>query len=155
MTRLRGFYGGSLLHLLATVMSFALVAAAFVGWARPGSDLRGVLTWVLGCLTGSELMLLPSAWLLDRIATGSHASTPSAPARGDIAYVFVPTVLSGLLLVVFAPLVFRFDEATFSAATAMTASPYLARWLLSTAVLFGASALIHAFKTARARRHAA
>lgn len=156
MRRLRDFYGGTPLHLLATVMSFALVGAGFVGWARPGSDLRGVLTWVLGCLVGSELVLLPSARLLDRIAIGvSHGNRRSQRQRRDLAYVLVPMLLSGLLLLVFAPLIFRFDDASFAAATAMTTAPYLARWLFSTAVLFGASALIHALKLARERRRAA
>lgn len=155
MTRFRDFYGGKPLHLLATVMSFALVAAGFVGWARPGSDLRGVVLWLLGSIVATELVLFPSAWLLDRIATGvSHGTTGSEPTRGEIAYIRVPALLSGLLLIVFAPLIFSFDGATYAAVTATTTSRYLSRWLFSVAALFGISALAYAVRLARGRRRA-
>jgi hypothetical protein len=153
--RFRHFYGGQPLHLLATVMSFALVAAGFVGWAQPGSDLRGVLLWLLGCLIATELVLLPSAWLLDRIAIGaSHGSASSDRIRSEVAYVRTPALLSGLLLIVFAPLIFSFDGATYTAVTATTTSRYLSRWLFSTAALFGISAVTYAIKLARDRRRA-
>ena len=156
MRRFRHFYGGKPLHLLATVISFALVTAGFVGWATPGSDLRGVIAWVLGCVIVTDLVLHPVAWLLDRIATGvSHGADAPQATRADVAYVRVPALLSGLLLLVFAPIIFSFDDANFKAFTGMTTSVYLSRWLFTTAALFGGSALLYAYRLGRDRRRRA
>lgn len=156
MSGFRRFYGGQPLHLLATVMSFALVTAGFTGWATPGSDLGGVLVWFVGCLIGAELVLIPSAWLLDRIAAGvSHELVGPESIRAGAAYVRVPALLSGLMLLVFAPVILNADGATFSLVTGTTTSRYLSRWLFTTAALFGISALSYAFKRGRDRRRGA
>lgn len=155
MRRFRDFYGGQPLHLLASIACFALIVAGFAGWLAPGSDPRGILTWLLGCLVAFELVLAPFAWLLDRIAFGAggrrrHGAV--VPLGGGRAYVRVPALLSGLLLLVFAPLIFRLGSATFSASTGYIPTGYLYRWLFATAGLFAASALLYAVSLARARR---
>src|ERR1700760_4164967 len=71
MTRIRRFYGAQPLHLLATIVSFALVAAGVAGWFEACSDPRGILFWALGSGVAFEAILWPLAWLLDRIALGS------------------------------------------------------------------------------------
>ena len=72
-------------------------------------------------------------------ACGSPLSTTSA----------VPALLSGLMLLVWFPLIARKAPATFENASARSADPYLGRWLLLTAALFAGSALL---LVARARR---
>jgi hypothetical protein len=154
MTPIRRFYGAQPLHLLATIVSFAIVAAGVVGWFQTGSDPRGILLWALGCVVAVEAILLPLAWLLDQIALGSRVGQPSArPPRGprNRAYVRVPALLSALLLIVSAPLIFRADTPVFEATTGLTPPDYLARWLLATAAMFVISALAYAVSLRRAR----
>ena len=105
------------LHALAIVVSFAIVAAGVAGWFQSGSDPRGIIIWALGSAIAFEWILLPLAWLLDRIAFGPRTLRPVAPeASGEVrpnrAYLRVPALLSGLLLIVFAPLIFRADTPT-------------------------------------------
>jgi hypothetical protein len=154
MTRIRRFYGAQPLHLLATIVSFALVAAGVAGWFQAGSDPRGILLWALGCGVAFEAILWPLAWLLDRIALGSQLGDRGArPWRGprNRAYVRVPALLSALLLIVFAPLIFGADTPDYEATTGLTPPDYLARWLLATAAMFVISAFAYALSLRRKR----
>jgi hypothetical protein len=154
MTRIRRFYGAQPLHLLATIVSFALVAAGVAGWFQAGSDPRGILLWVLGCGVAFEWILLPLVWLLDRIALGPRlGDRGSRPRLGprNRAYVRVPTLLSALLLIVSAPLIFRADTPDFEATTGLEPPDYLARWLLVTAAMFVISAFAYAMSLRRGR----
>ena len=154
MTPIRRVYGAQPLHLLAAIASFAIVAAGVAGWFQAGSDPRGILLWVLGSGAAFEWILLPLAWILDRIALGSRAGDGSLRPRvgpRNRAYVRVPALLSALLLLVFAPLIFRADTPTFEATTGITPPDYLARWLLATAAMFVISAFAYALSLRRAR----
>jgi hypothetical protein len=158
VTRVRRFYGAQPLHLLATIVSFAIVAAGVAGWFQAGSDPRGILLWVLGCGVAFEWILLPLAWLLDRIALGSRlGDRDSGPRLGprlrprNRAYVRVPTLLSALLLIVSAPLIFRADTPDFEATTGIRPPDYLARWLPATAAMFVVSAFWYAVSVRRDR----
>jgi hypothetical protein len=157
MSRLRRVHDGEPLHLLAIVVSFAIVAAGVAGWFQAGSDPRGIILWVLGSALAFEWILLPLAWLLDRVALGPRTlrPLPAGPTRvpANRAYVRVPALLSVLLLIVFAPLIFRADTPTFAATTGMAPPDYLARWLLATAAMFVASAVAYALSLRRARLH--
>ncbi len=147
MTRVRRFDGAQPLHVLATIVSFALVAAGVAGWFQAGSDPRGILLWALGSVVAFEWILLPLTWLLDRIALGSRrADREARPRLGpqNRAYVRVPTLLSALLLIVSAPLIFRADTPDFEATTGLQPPDYLARWLLATAAMFVISAFAYA-----------
>ena len=154
MTRIRRSYGAQPLHLLATIVSFALVAAGVAGWFQAGSDPRGIVLWVLGCGVAFEWILLPLAWLLDRIALGSRPGDRRSALRlgpRNRAYVRVPTLLSALLLIVSAPLIFRADTPDFEATTGLEPPDYLSRWLLATAAMFVISAFAYALSLRRGR----
>lgn len=159
MRRLRTFYGAGPLHLLATIVCFAIVITGFAGWLAPGSDPRGILLWLIGCIVAADLVLIPVAWVLDRIAFGARPwrrtgdrTITDVPASGA-AYVRVPALLSGLLLIVYAPLIFQLGKSTFMTSTGQVPSGYLFRWLYATAALFAGSALLYATKAWRARAH--
>jgi hypothetical protein len=154
MTRVRRFYGAQPLHLLATIVSFAIVAAGVAGWFQAGSDPRGILLWALGSGVAFEWILLPLAWLLDRIALGSRLGDRGPRPRlgpRNRAYIRVPTLLSALLLIVSAPLIFRADTPDFAATTGFDPPDYLARWLLATAAMFVISAFVYALSLRRDR----
>jgi hypothetical protein len=152
------------LRVLAIVVSFAIVAAGVAGWFQAGSDPRGIILWALGSAIAFEWILLPLAWLLDRVAlgrsrtlgfahdrtAGDQAGAGRAPANH--AYVRVPALLSALLLIAFAPLIFRADTPRFVATTGIAPPDYLARWLLATAAMFAVSAAAYAVSLRRARR---
>jgi hypothetical protein len=153
VTRIRRFYGAQPLHLLATIISFAIVAAGIAGWFQTGSDPRGILLWALGSVVAFEWILMPLAWLLDRIALGSRPEERGRRPRlgpRNRAYLRVPALLSALLLIVFAPLIFRADTADFEATTGIAPPDYLARWLLATAAMFVVSAFAYALSLRRA-----
>jgi hypothetical protein len=151
--RFRAYYGAQPLHLLAVLVSFALVAAGFVSWFEPGSDTRDILAWLAVCAVGVELILLPLAWALDRIAFGSTSRPSHSSSRRAVrAYVRVPAMLSGLLLLVFLPLILRLGGSTYRSSTGTAPHDYLARWLLASACLFAGSALLYAARLARSRR---
>jgi hypothetical protein len=152
VNRVRRFYGAQPLHLLATIVSFAIVAAGVAGWFQAGSDPRGILLWVLGSGVAFEWILLPLAWLLDRIALGSHVGRRGARfGPRNRAYIRVPALLSALLLIVFAPLIFEADTPDFEATTGFRPPDYLARWLLATAAMFVISAFAYALSLRRGR----
>ena len=168
MSRLRRFYGAQPLHLLATVVSFAIVAAGVAGWFQAGSDSRGIIIWALGSVIAFEWILLPLAWVLDRIALGPRTPrtprTPrplgaprpagasrTLPGPANRAYVRVPALLSALLLIVFAPLIFRAETPDFEATSGIAPPDYLARWLLATAAMFVISAVAYALSLRRSR----
>ena len=168
MSRLRRFYGAQPLHLLATVVSFAIVAAGVAGWFQAGSDSRGIIIWALGSVIAFEWILLPLAWALDRIALGPRTPrtprTPrplgaprpagasrTLPGPANRAYVRVPALLSALLLIVFAPLIFRAETPDFEATSGIAPPDYLARWLLATAAMFVISAVAYALSLRRSR----
>ena len=151
MTRIRRFYGAQPLHLLATIVSFAIVAAGVAGWFQAGSDPRGILLWALGAGVAFEIIVLPLAWLLDRIALGVGDRARPRLGPPNRAYVRVPALLSALLLIVFAPLIFRADTPNFQAITGIRPPDYLARWLLATAAMFVISAVLYALSLRRNR----
>ncbi|HET9893084.1 MAG TPA: hypothetical protein VFQ42_21590, partial [Mycobacterium sp.] len=80
-----------------------------------------------------------------------------APARPDPAvpllnYLRVPALGAGLTLLVFLPGIARQGATTYRAATGQTQDPFLGRWLLLTAAMFGVSAAIYATRSAMSRR---
>ena len=153
MKRFRAHYGAQPLHLLAVLVSFAIIAAGFAKLFAPGSDTRGVLEWLAGCTVAFELVLLPLAWALDRIAFGPASRRRRRPTRGPSrAYVRIPAMLSGLLLLVFLPLILDLGGSTYRATTGSTPHVYLARWLIATGCMFAISALLYAASAARTSR---
>ncbi len=139
---------GSPLQLLLLACSFAL--AAYAGVRLLAGDWRGVALWIVGAALLHDLVLLPLYTAADRAvmrgldAGGRRARTP---------YVRVPAVLSGLLLLVWFPLISGMVSERYRTATGLSPDGFLARWLLITAALFGGSALLLALRVRRAAKH--
>ena len=145
MIRLRRFYGAQPLHLMATIVAFAIVAAGVAGWFQPGSDPRGIIVWFILCDIAVEAILLPLAWALDRLARLGGGPAPASsvvtPARRAVAFIGIPGALSLLLLAVFAPLILRADTGAFTSITGIAPPNYLVRWLIATAAMYAISAV--------------
>jgi hypothetical protein len=139
---MRARYGASPLHLLAHLAVLALVAWALLQVADRPDGMR-IVIWLALSAVVHDLVLLPFYGLLDRAA---RRATP----RAAINYVRVPALLSGLLALVFFPVISGKGEPSFTRASGLTYDGYLARWLLITAALFAVSGAVYLLKARRA-----
>ncbi|MGA8520321.1 MAG: hypothetical protein WB735_19770, partial [Pseudonocardiaceae bacterium] len=64
-------------------------------------------------------------------------------------YLRVPAMVSGLLLLVWSPLILRVSNGAYHAASGLSAQPFLARWIAVTVVLFAISAATLVVQTMR------
>jgi hypothetical protein len=153
--RMRALYGAGPLNLLVLVASFAIAGAAVAGWFQRPRDVLTVLEWFAAAIVLHDLVALPLYSLLDRIAFGGVGTGPH-PARvgasvSATAYLRIPAMLSGLLLLVFFPVVFGLGSGSELSASGIPESGYLAKWLLATGLMFAASGVAYAVAIARAR----
>ena len=138
MRALLRWYGASPLHLLAFLGCFGLAgyAAARLVPSRP----LGIAAWFLGAVVGHDLLLMPLYSLADRSAAAViRHRTAKLPALPWVNYLRVPAALSGLLLLVWFPLILRL-HTRYQASTTLSPSPFLWHWLAVTGALFLLSA---------------
>ena len=106
------------------------------------------------CLILHDGVGWPIYALADRVLT--RRARPGAARGGPgvtwINHVRVPTVISGLLFVMFAPMIFRLSNSSFEGITGFSENVYLWNWLLVSAILFGASGVLFLVRLGRARR---
>jgi len=136
MKLLRQRYGGGPGQLLATIACFAIAGAAVVGWSQRHKDFEAVLIWFAAAIVLHDLVLLPLYSLLDRVTV---ARLPAQAA----AYVRVPALICGLVLLAVFPTVLGFGAHTAQHASGVTEHGYLARWLALTGVVFLISGLAY------------
>ena len=161
-TRFRRLYGGHPLHLLTLIASFALVGYVIsvlgprqlwnsrVWW-------QSILVWFIAAIVLHDMVLFPLYALADRsLGAGWRAVTGRLPDRvpriPPINYVRIPVMASGLLFLMFFPGIIEQGRITYHNATGLTQAPYLDRWLLITATLFGASAVAYGIRLLLVRR---
>ena len=144
MRRQLRWYGASPPHLLALLACFGL--AGYAAARLVSSHPVAVVVWFGGAVIGHDLLLMPLYSLADRsaIAALSHRE-PHVPAAPWINYVRVPAALSGLLLLVWFPLILRL-RSPYHASTTLSADPYLWHWLAVTGTLFLLSAVAFALR---------
>lgn len=138
---------GSPLQLLLLASSFAL--AGYAGVRLLAGDWFGVALWIVGAALLHDLVLLPLYAGADRALVRGLGAVGR---RGRVMYVRVPAALSGLLLLVWFPLISGMVDRRYRLATGLSADGFLARWLLITAALFGGSALLLALRLRRAAK---
>jgi hypothetical protein len=144
MRRHLRWYGASPLHLLALLACFGLAgyAAARLIPAQP----LGVASWFLGAVIGHDLLLMPLYSLADRsVMAAIRHRDPQLPVTPWINYIRVPAALSGLLLLVWFPLILRLPSP-YHASTTLSADPYVWHWLAVTGALFLLSAVAFALR---------
>ena len=146
---LLGWYGAGPLNLLTMVGCFAL--AGYAAAELLPNNAIGIPVWFIGAVIGHDLFLFPLYTLADRSA-GAVLRHRAQKLRAVpvINYVRVPAVLSGLLLLVWFPLVFRLPTG-FPSATTLPLDPYLWHWLAVTGVLFLISAVAFALRVRAGR----
>jgi len=155
--RVKGHYGAHPLHLLTLLACFAFVGYVIsvmgpkqlwnsrVWW-------QSILVWFLGAIVLNDLVLFPFYALADRsLHAGWRAVTGHLPDRKPrvpiINYLRIPALGSGLLFAMFFPGIIEQGAPAYLRATGLTQAPFLDRWLLITAVLFGSSAVAYAARS--------
>lgn len=140
-------YGASPLHLLLTLACFAL--ALYAGIRLLKGDTMGVAIWFVGAALLHDLFLLPAYSLTDRAARflfrGRATAGERAPRPG-VNHLRVPAFVSGVLFLVWWPLILQ-KGGHYATYTALSPDGFLAHWLLITAALFTASAVILIVRT--------
>lgn len=151
LRRFRYEYGASPVHLLVALASFAISAWALAQALDVLSTPGKFLIWFLGAIVVHDFLFLPLYSLLDRGAAGAltRGDQPSRLRIAALNHLRIPVLLSGLMLLVWYPLILSKAAGGFERTTGMTTDVYLGRWLALTAVLFAGSAILLA---ARARR---
>ena len=152
MRRRLRWYGASPLHLLTLLACFGL--GGYAAARLVSSHLVAVLAWFGGAVIGHDLLLMPLYSLADRSAMAAiRHREPDSPAARWINHVRVPAALSGLLLLVWFPLILRL-RSPYHASTTLSADPYLWHWLAVTGMLFLLSAVAFALRLRRQSRAA-
>jgi hypothetical protein len=149
------WYGANPLHLLTLVGCLAL--AGYAAEKLPPRHAIAILEWLVGAVIGHDLILMPLYTVADRsvLAVFRHRQ-PHLPTVPWINYLRVPVALSGMLLLIWFPLIFRLPTR-FTLLTSLPLDPYLWHWLAVTGALFLLSALALALRlgTSRDRPEAA
>jgi hypothetical protein len=149
---LRRHYGAGPLHLFGLLVSFA-VAAYVVTRILGAQGWKAIFLWFVVCLIVHDFIAWPLYTLADRIALRlDHRTGHGHPRVPWINHVRAPTIISGLLLVLFFPLIFRLSNSTYQPITGFDENIYLANWLVVTAILFGVSAGLYLGRYLMARR---
>ena len=154
MNRFRRLYGAGPAHLVALLVSLLVSGLAVRRFFdADAAETVKILVWFgLGIVT-ADLVFLPLYSVADRILSRHPADGPGAArfARARM-HVRVPLILSGLLLLVFAPLILRRNPGDFGDASSLSPDPFLHRWLIAAAGLFALSAVIYGVRVMLARR---
>jgi hypothetical protein len=148
--RFLSWYGAGPLNLLAMIACFAL--AGYAAAELLPNNAIGIPVWFIGAVIGHDLLLMPLYTLADRSATAVLRHRRPAPATVPwINYLRVPAALSGMLLLIWFPLIFRLPRR-FPDTTTLSLNPYLWHWLGVTGALFLLSAVALALRLRASRR---
>jgi hypothetical protein len=162
MVAFRRLYGSNPLHLLAHVGVFFIAGWAISQIFRQGFVINWI-AWFLGAALLHDLVLLPLYSLLDRglTTTVGRRVPPSAGPEADqarpsvINHLRVPAVVSGILLLVYFPLILGYASKNYEHDTGHALAGYTRNWLLICAGVFLASALVYGVRVVRSRPHPA
>ncbi len=155
MTTFRRLYGDRPLHLLVLLGCFLVSGYAASRIVGDPAALR-IAAWFLGSAIVFDLVLSPLLALADRGLTALRGRRRlGGGGVSPVNYVRVPALLSGLLLLIYAPVIFQRSEPPYFAASGLDQDPYLDRWLAITAGIFAASLLAYVVARLRARRRPA
>lgn len=137
--------------LLALLASF--VVAGYAGVRLLSGNPFGVGAWFAGSAIVHDLVLFPLYAGADAALVRLLRRRPALATVAGVPwlnYLRVPAVISGLLLLVWSPLILGVSAATYLDASGLSPQPFLPRWLAVTAVLFAISAIALALRVAKA-----
>jgi len=139
-------------QLLALLACFAL--AGYAGVRLLSGNPIGVGAWFIGSAVVHDLLLFPLYAGLDAVLVTLLRRRPALATVAGVRwlnYLRVPAVISGVLLLVWSPLILGLPTA-IAEASGGPAPPLSAHWLAVTAALFATSALVFAVRIVSAKR---
>jgi hypothetical protein len=154
MRWVREHYGAGPIHLLAVLVTFAIAAYGLSHALDLTRNPDRIVLWLGGSIVAHDLVLFPVYAVLGAIAAAAivGGGTRSRLRIAALNHLRVPALLSGLLLLVWFPLVADKGERRFMRVSGLSKDVYFGRWLLITAVLFGGSALLFLLRLRRLTR---
>jgi uncharacterized membrane protein len=155
-TRFRDRYGASPLHLLAIASTFTVAAYALARSLELTSSPDRIVIWMGGSIIAHDLVLFPLYALAGAVLAGIvvPADRRDRVRIAALNHLRAPALLSGLLLLVWYPLVGGPADRGFTRLTGLSKEVYLERWVLLSLALFAGSAAIFALRLPRLRRAA-
>lgn len=142
-------YGAPPWHLVALLLCFALTAYTVLRLEDDPALLQ-IALWFLGVAVAWDLLLGPLLALADRAAV----RLPAPRGVPLVNHVRAPALVSGALLLVWAPVILQRSEGVFRTKAGLGQDVFLGRWLTVTAVLFVASAAVWLVRVLRSGRTA-
>jgi hypothetical protein len=157
LSRYRAFYGAHPLQLLTMLAGFAVLGYVVVTvtpealW-NPHVWWQSIAVWFAVAIIAHDLVLFPLYALADRLLTIPTERRKRQVRVPAVNYIRLPVLASALTFLVFLPGIIEQGAPTYLAATGQTQEPFLGRWLLLTAAMFGVSAVVYAIRIALTRR---
>ncbi len=139
MKLIRRLYGASVFHLLAVLASLSLTAYVLPKLLK--TDGPGVAIWWGAGILLHDVALVGAYSLVDR-------SIRRFEWRNWVRF---PAVFSGVLLLMWSPLILRLPER-YEPTTARSIDPFLWNWIGVSCAFFAASGVIYALTRLGARR---
>ena len=148
--RFRKVYGATPLHLLGHLLAFAAFAWA-LSQILGGGYVVNYIAWFVGAAVLHDIVVLPIYSLIDRIGRREGRRAWGARFGSAINYVRAPAIISAILLLVYSPEIIGYSAKNYRDDTGHPLPSILTNWLLVTAGLFLASALLYAARRVRPR----
>jgi hypothetical protein len=142
-------YGASPLHVVGHLAVFGIAAFALAQIVNGGAWINFVV-WFGGAALLHDIVFLPFYSLLDRFQLSFHRRLPDRRVP-IINHIRAPALISGMLLLVYFPLILGAAGPEYHKATGHHLQGYLRNWLLITAVLFLGSAVVYGVRVWRGR----
>jgi hypothetical protein len=148
----RHLYGARPQHLVWHLVAFGIAAFAFAQ-IFSGGGAGALVFWLVALVVGHDLIFVPAYVGADRVfrRTIARFSRPTARGVPLINHIRAPALISGLLLIIYLPLISGRSDLAYFRLSGHHLTDYLRNWLLITATLFLGSGLIYALRVGRAR----
>ena len=140
-------YGASPLHVAGHLAVFGIAGFALAQVINGGGWINFVV-WFGAAAVLHDLVFLPLYSLLDRVHLSFHRHL-RARRVPIINHIRAPALISGLLLLVYFPLILGASGPEYYKATGHHLQGYLRNWLLITAALFLGSGVVYAWRVWR------
>ena len=156
LAQFRSLYGAGPLHLIGLLLALALTAytVSVIGITSlwdPDVWWQSILVWFLGAIIAHDLIVFPVYAAVDRALSrvDRHPLGGGRPERSGVSalnYLRVPLLAVGLSFVLFFPGILGQGAGAYTRATGQTQDPFLARWLLLSAIVFALAAVAYAIR---------
>jgi hypothetical protein len=135
-----------------------MAAFAIAGWAIAqilgGGAVVNWVVWFVGAALLHDLVLLPLYGVLDRALGVAARRRPAGFVVPIGNHLRVPAAISGILLLVYFPLILGLSATNYRNDTGHALAGYTRNWLLITAGLFLASTIVYMLRVLRRRQGA-